>query len=107
MLSDAVETLSDGGFGDSCYVGDFAERMAVDIEEEELTVVVVLKIVDATVEWLVAEVCSLVGEDVMDFMVVFYEKWHAFVFADFLTCDVEGDASDPSGGATLASVFGP
>lgn len=107
LLSDAVEALFDGGFGGACDVGDIAERMAVDVEEEELAVVVVLKTVDEAVERLVAEVGGFVGEDVVDVFVVFHKEWHTLVLADFLTGDVEGDACDPSGASTLASVFGP
>lgn len=107
LLPDAVEALLDGGFGGACDVGDFAERMAVDVEEEEFAVVVVLEAVDETVEGLVAEVGGFVGEDVVDAFVVFHKEWHAFALAYFLTGDVEGDACDPGGGGALAPIFGP
>lgn len=107
LLPDAVEALLDGGFGGACDVGDFAERMMVDVEEEEFAVVVVLEAVDETVEGLVAEVGGFVGEDVVDAFVVFHKEWHAFALAYFLTGDVEGDACDPGGGGALAPVFGP
>lgn len=107
LLSDAVEALLDGGFGGACDVGDFAKRVAVDVEEEELAVVVVLEAVDETVEWLVAEVGGFVGKDVVDAFVVFHEEGHAFALAYFLTGDVEGDACDPGGRSALAPVFGP
>ena len=103
----AVEFLFHGGFGGACYLGDFSEAFAVEVEEEEFAVVVVLEAVDEAVEWLVAEVGGFVGEDVVDAFVVFHEEGHVFSFAYFLTGDVEGDACDPGGRSALAPVFGP
>lgn len=107
LLPDAVEALLDGCFGGASDVGDFAERMTVDVEEEEFAVVVVLEAVDETVEGLVAEVGGFVGEDVVDAFVVFHKEGHALSLAYFLTGDVEGDACDPGGGGALAPIFGP
>ena len=107
LLPDAVEALLDGGFGGACDVGDFAERMTVDVEEEEFAVVVVLEAVDETVEGLVAEVGGFVGEDVVDAFVVFHKEWHALSLAYFLTGDVEGDARDPCVEVAFAAEGGP
>ena len=106
-MPDAVEALLDGGFGGACDVGDFAERMTVDVEEEEFVVVVVLEAVDETVEGLVAEVGGFVGEDVVDAFVVFHKEGHALSLAYFLTGDVEGDACDPGVEVAFAAEGGP
>lgn len=50
----AVEFLFHGGFGGACYLGDFSEAFAVEVEEEQFPFVVVIEAVDEVVEAVVA-----------------------------------------------------
>lgn len=107
MLFEAVDALLDGGLGGAGGLCYFEEWVAVDVEEEEFAVVVILKTVDDAVEGLVAAVGGLVGNDVVDVDVEHHEVGHPPALAILSDGDIESYAHDPRVLGTAASKSGP